>query len=257
MWHDTLNRFDAALGDSELPVPDGIIGAHNRFDVYRNNIAVSLSDALAETFPVVRRLVGDEFFTAMAQVYVQKNRPASPVLFEYGSTFGDFIETFKPAQTLPYLADVARLERAWLDAYHAEDQTPLDVHVLASVPDAEMDGLTLTLHPSLRLMTSAFPVVSIWQSHQLDSAPDLSVLSNAPEHALIVRPEWGVCVMPLSEAAFSFIRRLAAGQSLRNICEDLANHDGFDPSEHLAQLFQAGAVVALNHSGINGGETKS
>lgn len=123
----TSGAFAAALQNRDLPPPDGLSRpggkpATRRFAVYRNNVAVSLVDALAAIYPTLQNLVGEEFFRAMAHAYVLHNLPTSPLLFTYGANFPAFIETFAPASALPFLPDVARVERAWLDAFHAEDR---------------------------------------------------------------------------------------------------------------------------------------
>ena len=70
----------------------------------------------------------------MARFHVRATPPTSPLLFEYGRDFPDFIERYEYAQSMPWLADVARIERAWLDAYHAADAEPLAPQALASIP---------------------------------------------------------------------------------------------------------------------------
>jgi hypothetical protein len=109
--------FSQALLDADSPIPIGLTTWNGsdpagRFAVYRNNVFASLIDALADTYPVMLALVGNEFFRAMAKVFVQTNPPRSRVLACYGSGFADFVEDFYPARSLPYLADVARLEIA-------------------------------------------------------------------------------------------------------------------------------------------------
>ena len=69
----------------------------------------------------MQRITGVEFFRAMARFHIRETPPASPLLFEYGRDFPAFIERYEYAQGMPWLADVARIERAWLDAYHAAD----------------------------------------------------------------------------------------------------------------------------------------
>lgn len=251
MWHNTQQAFAQALADPTRPTPPELIAGAARFNVYRNNVAVGLNDALGETFPVVRALVGDAFFAGMAQIYSQKNRPASPVLSEYGHTFGAFIETFGPAQSVPYLSCIAKLERAWLDAYHAKDSASLEIQVLSSIADSVVDNLTITLHPSAHVLTFTGPAVSIWQAHQDTTQPDLSVLQMKPEQALIIRPAMDVHVIALSKPAFLFAEKLSDGETLGTVCEDLAEIEGFDPSEHLAQLFKCGAVSALRQTPTN------
>lgn len=113
-----------ALLDPEMPAPACVTGpaakaAVKRFNVYRNNVAVSLVDALAATFPATERIVGTSFFRAMVLIHVRTTPPTSPLLFEYGYDFPAFIDAFEHTRGMPWLGDVARIERAWLDAYEA------------------------------------------------------------------------------------------------------------------------------------------
>ena len=126
--------FAAALLDPDHATPSAVAGpkgkaATKRYNVYRNNVTVSLIDALADVFPATQRITGVDFFRAMARFHVRATPPTSPLLFEYGRDFPDFIERYEYAQPMPWLADVARIERAWLDAYHAADAEPLDAQV--------------------------------------------------------------------------------------------------------------------------------
>ena len=105
--------------------------------MYRNNVTVSLIDALAAVYPAVQRITGVDFFRAMARFHVRATPPTSPLLFEYGRDFPAFIEGYEYAQAMPWLADTARIERAWLDAYHAADAEPLSpMRSLRSRPSA-------------------------------------------------------------------------------------------------------------------------
>lgn len=122
--------FAAALLNPDLPPPTGLCARNGsdpsiRFAVYRNNVIFSLIDALADSFPVVQMLVGETFFRAMAREFAYQYPPRSPVLAQYGADFPGFIGDFQPAASLPYLADVARLEYAYIQAYHAADAAAL------------------------------------------------------------------------------------------------------------------------------------
>lgn len=125
----TQAAFAAALLDMQRPCPEGLLSANgadpaSRYAVYRNNVQSSLINALAEGYPVVLQLVGDEFFRAMVALYVQRYPPQSPLINDYGKDFAEFIDSFEPAASVPYLADVARLERLRVQAYHAADAPP-------------------------------------------------------------------------------------------------------------------------------------
>ena len=129
--HELQAKFAASLLDSQIRIPDAVVSHTStvpvrRFNVYRNNVASSLIDVLQAYFPVVTRLVGEEFFRAMARVFIVQQPPRSPILSRYGGGFADFIADFEPTADVPYLADVARLEWLVLRAYHAVDLSPLN-----------------------------------------------------------------------------------------------------------------------------------
>ncbi len=128
----------------------------------------SLIDALADTFPVVQDLVGEVFFRAMAGVFVRQAPPRSAVLAEYGEDFPAFIGHFGPAHGVPYLADVARLERLRVRAFHAADAEPLTPERIArALEDPErLPALQVLCHPSVGVLGSRYAVVSLWAAHQ-------------------------------------------------------------------------------------------
>jgi len=244
-WSLAQDAFLVSLKNPDLPNPPGIGGSKDRFNVYRNNVAVSLRDALGETFPIVKQLVGEEFFAGMAQAFVREHLPQTPVLLEYGGAFPRFIERFPPADGVPYLADMARVEWAWLQAYHAADATSLGAEVLAMVSEEKLDDLRFDTHPSLWLISSEWPVVSMWLAHQGNKTPDLSNLPSGPEYGLIIRPEYDVEVYVISASASRLIDQLADEQALGAAFESVADISGADPSADLIQFFSTGCVVGL------------
>src|ERR1700748_1281019 len=127
--------FAPGLIDPAIEAPRDVVaapgkGAVKRYNVYRNNVTVSLIDALAAIYPAVQRITGADFFRAMARFHVRATPPTSPLLFEYGRDFPAFIQSYEYAEPMPWLADIARVERAWLDAYHAEDAASLPAKFL-------------------------------------------------------------------------------------------------------------------------------
>jgi len=137
--------FRSAVFDPKADVPEGLIdpagrSAGKRFDVYRNNVIVSLSNALAEGFPALRNLVGASNFTVLAGAYVRAHPPSAPVLMLFGAKMPEFLAAFPPVQRYPFLPDIARLECALRESYHAADTTPIDPAELGAVsPDALAD----------------------------------------------------------------------------------------------------------------------
>lgn len=233
----------ADLGRPGMPQPV------RRFGVYRNNVTVSLIEALEAAFPAVRRLVGAEFFKAAARVYARQQPPRSPVMLFYGETFPDFLESFEPAAGVPYLGDVARLEWARLKAYHAEDATALPIACLAPVPEGEISQVTFTLHPSLTLLRSRFPVASLWAATS-GASSDHDVDMKRGEEVAVLRPDADVDLRVLPAGGYVFLQALSAGANLGLAASEAAGAcETFDLAAHLAGLFDLGAVAAVHAPG--------
>jgi hypothetical protein len=225
--------------------PDGVACAR-RFGVYRNNVMVGLAGALAESFPTVRRLVGEDFFRAMAIAYARAVPPRSPIMATYGAGFPDFIARFEPVESLPYLADVARIEQAWVEAYHAADPDPFDPAAFASVAPDALPHLRLQMHPSMRIVRSAYAALSIWRCNTEAEPVEPLADVDAPEDALILRPETEVEVRTIAPGGARFLAALLAGRTVLEAWgEALQDAAAFDLSAHLAGLLEMGAIVSF------------
>jgi hypothetical protein len=243
--------FAAALMDARLPAPAGLIGpdgepSARRFAVYRNNVVVGLVEALKAAFPAIDRIVGADFFKAMARAYVLREPPASPILLDYGVGFADFIGGFAPAAELPYLSDVARIERAWTEAFHAPEAQPLDPATLAAIAPDRLADLRLALHPSLRLLRSPYPALTIWRMNVDDGVPAPVDLAAGGEDALIARPLAEVEARSLPPGGFDFLHALSQGETVL-AASRLAPRaeDRFDLTANLAGVLQAHVLVGF------------
>ncbi|MBO1540349.1 DNA-binding domain-containing protein [Pseudomonas sp. OA65] len=241
------HAFAAALLDPRKVCPPGLFSANgadpeSRFAVYRNNVLGSLINALADNYPVVVQLVGEEFFRAMAGVYVQSTAPRSPVMNDYGEDFAEFIERFEPAASVPYLADVARLERLHVQAWHAADAKPMtEERIVATLSSPTRVGhLKIGLHPSLRLLQSPFAVVTIWSAHQHQTPVPFETFP--AQNALVLRNGLDVEVFAISHAVHGFIAALQQGLSLTSAME--ASND-LDLEHTLAGLIRHQAITHL------------
>lgn len=251
-WPELARTITRALCQPGEPVPDAVgktDGAPplKRFNVYRNNVAVSLRAALAATYAVVKALVGDDFFAVMARTYIADRLPSSPVLLRYGYDFPDFIETFEPARRLPYLPDVARVEWSFNESYHAADAKPVTIDDLRALDPDALERVRFVFHPSLRLIRSDWPVLSIWHAHQqADPAAHLPGLAQArAEHGFLVRPSLEVQVMLLPGEGFQLLAALCEGETLGEAAGGLPEAAHADLSAMLTTVFAAGAVVDL------------
>jgi hypothetical protein len=205
--------FAPALLDPAAAIPAGLTDAAGRpagrrFDVYRNNVAVGLTEALAAGFPVIGKLVGEAFFQAMAGVFLRAHPPRSPVLARWGDAFPGFLKRFEPVAHLPYLADTARLEYALREAYHAADASPVPPEAL-SRPD--LVSARLRLAPATRIVASRYPIHAIWRANTDPTAPPAR---GGTETVLITRPDWDPWPRLIAPEAARFIAALLAGETV-------------------------------------------
>ncbi|TBN49877.1 DUF2063 domain-containing protein [Pseudomonas sp. BGI-2] len=246
--------FAAALLNPQQPCPDGLFSVNgadpaSRFTVYRNNVQSSLINALTDSYPVVLQLVGEEFFRAMSGIYVQSTPPRSPLMNGYGDDFAAFIEGFAPAASVPYLADVARLERLRVMAYHAADAQPLgNEQIAAALADPQaLSEFTVELHPSLNLLNSTYAVVAIWAAHQQEATLTGIDLTQG-QHALVLRNGLDVEVFAIDQGASAFIQNLQNGHSLLQALEAAP---AFDLSQTLTLLISRNAITHLHKNKVS------
>lgn len=246
-------EFALALLDSAAPAPAGLKAWNGsdpaqRFAVYRNNVAVSLVDALADTYPVTQALVGTAFFRAMARRFALARPPRSPVLAGYGEGFDAFIENFAPAAAVPYLADMARLEMTRVLSFHAADAdsvTREEIQACVAQPD-RLPDLRIGLHPALFQLASPYAVASLWAAHQDESLPVGDIDPYRPEHALLMRRAHAVELHVIAAADHLFISQLAGGATLGQATQAaLAADAGFELSTLLGLLIRLGAICSL------------
>jgi hypothetical protein len=249
---NSQTAFANALLNAELPCPSGLktwngSDPGTRFAVYRNNVMVSLIDALADTYPVVLELVGEEFFRAMARVFAQARPPRSRIMAFYGHDFAEFVASFPPAASVPYLADVARLEMARVLAYHAADVAPIDPQALAAaLADVEtLTSLRLVLHPSVHVINATFAVFSIWAAHQ-DATCLPPVDPDVAQAVLVFRNALVVDTLELAAGTAQFVSALQTGMTVLEAAGSASGGDPeFDLTHALALLLRCQLITHL------------
>jgi hypothetical protein len=215
------------------------------FTVYRNTIIKGCIDTLTANYPVITRLVGDEWFRAAALIYVRATPPTNVSLLQYGEDFSDFLAAFEPARTLPYLPDVARLDRFWMEAHIAADETPLNAAAIAGLSPVELGQTILHPHASARwIWFDANPAYSIWSANRMQADID-DALDWDGEGALVTRLDGGVRWQSIGAGAVAFMDACAAGMTLEAAAASaLDAQPSLDIAGVLSELMIAGAFRA-------------
>jgi Putative DNA-binding domain len=214
--------------------------ADPRLALYRRNVAAKLGDALAESHPVVLRLVGTPFFDEAARRFALAHPPDCGDLHAFGG-FAAFLEGYAPARDLGYLPDVARLEWAVHESYHAADAPPFDFAALARIAPAGLPRLRFRLHPSARLVRSAHPVLAIWEANQAGRDGTPQRLEGA-DHVLVVREGFVVCPRLVDEDDWTFLSALSRRATLEEACEALGDAAETYLAQALARHVAAGVI---------------
>lgn len=235
--------FAAALLDPEQPQsPRAELADADwrpRLAVYRNNVVTALADAVVKSYPAVERLVGLAFLRGAAIAFVRAHPPAERALTLALGGFSDFLRGFPPARDLPYAADVAAIDRAWLEALYASDAAALTADALEDLPPDDVAVLAPGLAPSVRLMASAFPAYTIWTMNRGEAPLAPIALEAGGETALVWRSGYAaqgssVRHRRLAPGEAVFVGALQAGASLGDAG---AAASGADPDFNLADAF--------------------
>jgi hypothetical protein len=228
------------------------IDAGRRLQIYRNNFYIGLTEALGAVYPVIQRLVGDDFFNFMAKDYIRLHPSRSGNLHDFGAQVATFIVDFTPAKDLLYLPDVARLEWAYHRVFHAAPSSGLDLGKLQQVQEKHYADLTFTFNPAGELVASNYPILRIWQANQVGENRDEHRISNSgvinlnegADRLLVIRRGLDIELQTLSPGEYAFLKALARGQTLSAACE-LAVHSDPQCDIHLClqQHVQSNTLV--------------
>jgi uncharacterized protein (UPF0276 family) len=243
---DLQQAFGAALFDSahDAALAPLLKGDARRVGIYRGNLHAHWTRALASAYPVLRQLVGDDFFDALARVFGRAHPALDPDLNRFGAALPDFLAGFAPAADHPYLPDVARLEWCVHEAWFAPDADAQPVALAGLAPDA-FEAARAVLHPALRLHASPWATVALWRAHQ-EGGPDFPDDLRAPTYALVRRPHTDVVVDVIGAADYAALACLARGETFGAALDAAFDVDGdFDVAAHLRRWLEGGIVVKL------------
>jgi Putative DNA-binding domain len=222
---------------AELVRDDGI-PAEQRMQIYHNNNQIGFLDTLAATYPVIKKLGGDDWFAQTVRQY-QLRFPSRRGDLQYaGDRFAEFLRAELSGGGFDYFVDVAALEWAYQEVLIAADDAPLSPTALSDVAVADYERLIFTPRHALRVIESAYPVLAIWEANQADGSQAPTIrLDAGPDQILIVRGTAGVELRQLSNESCALLTQFSSGVTLGAAAEVLSNdHPDFDLAVNLRQL---------------------
>ena len=228
-----------SLRETQLQFAAAVLeGGGSEYAIYRNNVFSGLTAALANTYPVVEKLVGEGFFRSAARQFLARYPSRSGNLDDLGADFAGFLRAFPPAHALAYLPDVAWLEWTCHRVLLAADHGPLDLAALAKVETDAYPALRFRIHPAVSFYASEWPVHRIWQVNQpgwnADTVVDLSL---GAVKLAVKRAGHRIELLPLARGEWEFACAFAGGLSFAEACaRALRAAPQFDPGAAMHKL---------------------
>ena len=215
-----------------------------RLEIYRNNIISSLTTVMVDTFPIVEKLVGVDFFRGMARKFICINPPEQSCLHEYGTGFATFIQDFEPVKHLNYLPDIAQLEISTNVVYHAKDTSALTAIHLSQIAEDELANLKISLRDSVALLESKYRLLDIRDFALNAGTPPDSI--EGKQHLLVYRAGLDTEIMLIEESEYNFLNQLKEhnlGDALATCIQDDPN---FNLQHILNKHLNLGTFAGLN-----------
>jgi len=214
--------------------------------IYRNTALLGAVEALQANFPSTRAVVGKRIFDALAVAHARAFPPDSPVLALYGERFPEWLEGEQVARRLPYLCDVARCDRLWMEALHAADAEPLAFDSLADRDGDSLLDLRLRLHPATRFAWQASAARAVWQA-QRDGRGQAVRPDWRATGVLFTRPSLAVEAVRIDAATHRLLSGIRLAEKLGQAAGAAsALYPDADVGARFAQLVQLGAFAALS-----------
>jgi hypothetical protein len=236
-----LAAFQAAFAE-KLTRPSSI---RDGMAVYRNNWLRAAIDAVADLYPTVRRLIGNKAFESVGHDYVRDNPPASPILSRYGVAFPEFLCDQPWVAELPYLPDVAAIDRLYLESLLSTDAPPLEPSSLAGVAPTEWATLRLRTHPAMRIGWFTTPAPSIWLAHRDAHEPGELAPEWQAEGILLTRPGLTVEARAIDRAEHRLLFGMRIGESVGEAALAASNlYPQTDFAGLFARTLESGTLAA-------------
>jgi hypothetical protein len=213
------NKSDSAI----IPkISSKDICALERLNIYRNNVLGSFDDALTLTYPITKKIVGDDCFQSLIKNYHQKYTSTSGDLEEYGQLFPKLIKDLQSEHNLAYLSNIATLEWHYNLSYFSIEVPNINLKKLQSLDNESFMSLTLKTHPSCHLLSSKYPIYSIWEINNSDSREEVNLEKENEQYILISRADFKVNVEQLSKTEYSFLNMIQKQNNIYKIYESLS-----------------------------------
>lgn len=193
-------------------------GGAPRIDIYRNAFFARLRAALKENYPVLHRVLGDDAFDKLAEVFIIARPSRTPSIRWFGSELPDFLDQHNELVPHPALIDLTRMEWALCTAFDAADAVRVEVADLLALDPADWPTLRFRPHPSLRLIHLGWAVEPLWSALSTDENAATEPPGALDHHLLIWRGADQTHWRSVEHFEARILAACIASQSFSEIC---------------------------------------
>jgi hypothetical protein len=246
------------LQNLQAELAEAIINADTQVDIitpasaiaiYHNNVTSNFLAVLKETYPLICKLLGEEYFHQICKEYIKRYPSGSSNLHDYGEYFGNFLDHYAPLQIYPYLNEISQFEWASHSVFFEADHPELHLPSLQQVAPDKYQQLHFTLHPASKLLQFKYPILRIIDlcHSRIDETINLD---EGGVNLLIIRRELEIKLVPLSLSEFYFLNSLQNNQTIREALDAALMIDSnFNINEKLSLWIKEKTIVDFNYFG--------
>lgn len=214
--------------------------------IYQQNVLSSLSAALHDAYPLIKKIVGDDFFNGLAKHYVERYPSRQSYLQPYGEYFKEFLAEFGPSTALVYLPQMAEFEWACHQLFYAADAHPFDIHEWQALSPEQYEQTHLSLDPASSLHAFTYPILDIVDLCNGKREEEVN-LDPGNSYVLLHRPFLEIMVHSLTHAEWLFLSAINEGETLKSASDKaLAKDATFQLAEKLIHWFKLHLIVDIN-----------
>lgn len=232
-------------------IKQGRFAPEELVQVYQNNFEISFTDALAAIFVSLEKIVGSVCFAQLARRYLRDHPSGSGDLHQFGSHLAASLSQTPGLENLPYLSDIASIDWAWHEVFHAEGPTWPEADALQQQLQAMQGDIAFVFNTSFRLLITSHSVFRLWcHCRETQGFEDESNLAFEPgsEYVLLYRQGLDVVVQTLGQKQGRWLQSLGRGKTLLQTCADeSAGHDA-GLLEFLRFIISTGLVSSVRQA---------
>ena len=227
-------------------VDDAKVGVKRRLGIYADAYRLRIIEALANSYPKLKALLGDNTFNAIARSYIDQYPSTYRNMRWVGDVMCEHLTKTLPKH--PLAAEIAQFEWALGLAFDAEDAPILSLQDLAAIAPESWGDLRFKFHPAVQLLSPTYNVLLVWQALNIGKTSPKATQINEP--CVVWRKELNSHYRSLEHTEYAAIQSVMLGTSFGELCEKLQENASLESTSEDEATIQAAQYLS---GWLNGG----